>query len=143
MASLDMKECTFQPGKYNADELLAATRPVLLGETVDQRFDRLSRDDWARVTTARQAIHDAYYSKFSYKPEINAHSRVSPLRMRVPCSTLPLLPWPVMSMFATLRISLQSVISVAIASCPSFVPCGHLICWCALLGFGPSVAQPR
>ncbi len=76
MSSLEMKECTFQPEKYNADELLAATRPVLLGETSEQRFERLSRDDWARVTTARQAIHDAYYTRFTYQPVINEHSRV-------------------------------------------------------------------
>ena len=72
----ELKECTFQPKIGNADDILVQTRPARLGETEQERYDRLSRGDSKQVDRVRAAISETYYAQFTYRPEINELSKV-------------------------------------------------------------------
>jgi hypothetical protein len=83
MGDLELDACTFRPETYNADEFLIHRRPSMLGETAQERYERLSCDDQARIAKARTAMHDAYYNQFHYKPQINESSKVKARRKTV------------------------------------------------------------
>lgn len=72
----DEKECTFQPQVTGADAALSRLRPSRLGETDEERVERLATRDKTRVEQARTAMEEQYYAQFTFKPRINSLSRV-------------------------------------------------------------------
>ena len=69
------RDCTFRPNIGNADQVLAQTRPTRLAESAEERAERLSRVDYEKAMRMRDAMQEEYYSKFSFRPEINPISR--------------------------------------------------------------------
>jgi hypothetical protein len=67
--------CTFRPDIGNAEEVLAMTRPALVGETRESRLQRLAMEDKARIEGARAKAQEEYYAQFSFKPAIAAGSK--------------------------------------------------------------------
>ena len=76
------EECTFHPAIGNADDILVHTRPTRLGETKEEMVERLSKHEKERIDRAREAMKEQYYSQFSYKPEIDALSKVCAWRWK-------------------------------------------------------------
>jgi hypothetical protein len=76
MEDPEVRECTFHPKIGNADDVLVQTRPTRLGETEEERYERLSRADSQGVERVRTAISESYYSQFTFKPKFNELSKV-------------------------------------------------------------------
>lgn len=71
----EAEHCTFQPAIGNAEQVLAHTRPALVTESAEERYERLASRDKVTIDTVRAAMQEEYYRQFSFEPELNPVSR--------------------------------------------------------------------
>lgn len=69
------KDCTFRPDIGNADDVLLARRPGRIVESQQATLERLTYRDSKQKEMAQTAMQEEYYSKFTFKPELNTVSR--------------------------------------------------------------------
>jgi hypothetical protein len=69
-------KCTFHPNVGNAGKVLEHTRPARVGESADERIERLFKQDQHDSEQLKEQIQDDYYAQFSYRPKINKISKV-------------------------------------------------------------------
>ncbi|GBG29302.1 Hypothetical Protein FCC1311_055242 [Hondaea fermentalgiana] len=62
---------TFRPKTHRPEAILVRSRPELLAETEEQRYERLARRDQERKERLRASIREHYYSQYEHKPQIN------------------------------------------------------------------------
>jgi len=61
----------FKPKTHKPERILRRTKPELLNETEENRYQRLAMQDSHRKEKLQEAIREHYYSQFSFKPIIN------------------------------------------------------------------------
>jgi len=69
-------ECSFRPAITETSRQLVANNPDLLGETPEERVDRLAVKDAARRDQLRDELEQLYNRDCTFKPEINAVSEM-------------------------------------------------------------------
>lgn len=69
-------ECSFQPRLSNVSQQLVAHNMELMGETLDDKVNRLAVTDVERRNDIRDALEQAHYKECSFRPSINPLSQL-------------------------------------------------------------------
>jgi len=69
------EELTFNPDIGNADEILEKKHDPRVKESFLERVERLSLKDAERKRAMNAQIEEEYYSQFTFRPEIDGHSK--------------------------------------------------------------------